>query len=220
MESAELLDLLGNDTRRRILSLLAQKPCYVTEISEVTGVSPKAVIDHLQRLEEAGLIEYRNADDRRKYFSIIHSQRLEITIAPHEFGTTNGYLPAESIDSHSFERIELHTDIDTTADDPLERIDELNDLEELAAELSCAQRFIHGELNRRYQELLGELFENDGARLGLDIIELLREEAATIDDMAHHFSVPNQAVKRCVDQLEGAGLVEETDAGWELDAET
>jgi len=32
MDSAVLLDLLGNENRRRILRLLATKPCYVTEI--------------------------------------------------------------------------------------------------------------------------------------------------------------------------------------------
>ena len=218
MESAELLDLLGNDTRRRILSLLAQKPCYVTEISEVTGVSPKAVIDHLQRLEEAGLIEYRFADDRRKYFSIIQSQRLEITIAPHEFGTKNGYLPSESIESHTFDRLEVETNVGDGGDDLLNQIDAINELEEVAAELSCAQRFIHGELNRRYQELLGDLFNNDGARLGLDIVELLREDTATVDDMSHHFSVPSPAVQRCIDQLDDADLVEETPDGWTLTA--
>ncbi|RLM32686.1 ArsR family transcriptional regulator, partial [Haloferax sp. Atlit-109R] len=48
MDSAVLLDLLGNENRRRILRLLATKPCYVTEISEYLDVSPKAVIDHLR----------------------------------------------------------------------------------------------------------------------------------------------------------------------------
>lgn len=54
MDSAVLLDLLGNENRRRILRLLSHKPCYVTEISEYLGVSPKAVIDHLRKLEDAG----------------------------------------------------------------------------------------------------------------------------------------------------------------------
>ena len=57
MDSAALLDLLGNENRRRILGLLAQRPCYVTEISDSLGVSPKAVIDHLRKLEEAGLVD-------------------------------------------------------------------------------------------------------------------------------------------------------------------
>ena len=34
MDSADLLDLLGNENRRRILALLARRPYYVTEMSE------------------------------------------------------------------------------------------------------------------------------------------------------------------------------------------
>jgi ArsR family transcriptional regulator len=86
MDSAELLNLLGNGNRRRILRLLARKPCYVTEISEYLGVSPKAVIDHLRKLEEAGLVESRTDDRRRKYFSISRNLRLEVSVSPYEFG--------------------------------------------------------------------------------------------------------------------------------------
>ncbi len=216
MESAELLDLLGNDTRRRILALLAQKPCYVTEISEVTGVSPKAVIDHLNRLEAAGLIEYRLADDRRKYFSITHSQRLEITIGPHEFGTKNGYLPTESIESHHFKRITVEAELDIDNEDPISQLSAVRELEDLATELSTAQRFIHGQLNRLYAEVLEKLFEDQGARLGIDILDVLSEEPATTDELAHHFSVSSSAVRRCLEQLREAGLVHETPTGWEL----
>jgi len=66
MDSAVLLDLLGNENRRRILRLLATKPCYVTEISEYLDVSPKAVIDHLRKLDEAGLVESTTDDHRRR----------------------------------------------------------------------------------------------------------------------------------------------------------
>jgi len=82
MDSAELLDLLGNANRRRILRLLAHKPCYVTEISEYLGVSPKAVIDHLSKLDDAGLVESRTDDRRRKYFSIARNLRLEVQVSP------------------------------------------------------------------------------------------------------------------------------------------
>jgi len=34
-----LLDILGNENRRNILTLLSYRPCYVTEISEELGVA-------------------------------------------------------------------------------------------------------------------------------------------------------------------------------------
>ena len=98
MDSAVLLDLLGNENRRRILRLLSQKPCYVTEISEYLGVSPKAVIDHLRKLEEAGLIESRTDDQRRKYFHISRSLRLEVSVSPHGFGAKSAYPASSTLD--------------------------------------------------------------------------------------------------------------------------
>ena len=98
MDSAVLLDLLGNENRRRILRLLSHKPCYVTEISEYLGVSPKAVIDHLRRLEEAGLIESRTDDRRRKYFHISRSLRLEVSVSPYGFGAKSAYPASPSLD--------------------------------------------------------------------------------------------------------------------------
>jgi len=98
MDSAVLLDLLGNENRRRILRLLSHKPCYVTEISEYLGVSPKAVIDHLRRLEEAGLVESRTDDQRRKYFHIARNLRLEVSVSPYRFGAKSAYPASRSLD--------------------------------------------------------------------------------------------------------------------------
>jgi len=98
MDSAVLLDLLGNENRRRILRLLAQKPCYVTEISEYIGVSPKAVIDHLRKLEDAGLIESTTDDQRRKYFRITRSLRLEVSVSPYGFGAKSAYPARSTLD--------------------------------------------------------------------------------------------------------------------------
>lgn len=112
MDSAEFLDLLGNANRRRILQLLARKPCYVTEISEFLGVSPKAVIDHLRKLEDAGLVESRTDDKRRKYFSISRHIRLEVTVSPYEFGTKSAYPTNSRLDVTSCQWLSIEFDDD------------------------------------------------------------------------------------------------------------
>jgi ArsR family transcriptional regulator len=112
MDSAEFLDLLGNANRRRILQLLARKPCYVTEISEFLGVSPKAVIDHLRKLEDAGLVESRTDEKRRKYFSISRHIRLEVTVSPYEFGTKSAYPTNSRLDVTSCQWLSVEFDDD------------------------------------------------------------------------------------------------------------
>ena len=115
MDSAAFLDLLGNENRRRILRLLANKPCYVTEISDYLGVSPKAVIDHLQRLDDAGLVESRVDDGRRKYFSIARNLRLEVNVSPYEFGTKSAYSASPSLDITAWRYVSL--DVERTRRD-------------------------------------------------------------------------------------------------------
>jgi len=77
-ELARLLDILGNRNRRRIIELLREKPCVVTEISERLMISPKAVIDHLQMLEDARILGYRNDNRRRKYYYLEHDISIQV----------------------------------------------------------------------------------------------------------------------------------------------
>jgi ArsR family transcriptional regulator len=83
MDPAKLLDILGNENRRKIIQLLANRPCYVSEISGRLGVGPKAIISHLSLLEQAGLIECSVDEQRRKYFNIANNVRLEVSVSPY-----------------------------------------------------------------------------------------------------------------------------------------
>ena len=84
-EIGEFLDLLGNSTRRRILLLLANEPRYFIQLSKELGVSQQAVLKHLIRLENSGLIvSFRaksilSAPDR-KYFKLDKSIYMSIDI--------------------------------------------------------------------------------------------------------------------------------------------
>jgi len=85
MESAQLLDILGNENRRKILHLLASRPCYMSEIAERLDVGAKAILGHLELLERSGLIEANVDDQRRKYFHITDNLRLEVFVSPYSF---------------------------------------------------------------------------------------------------------------------------------------
>jgi ArsR family transcriptional regulator len=85
MESAQLLDILGNENRRKILQLLASRPCYMSEIAERLDVGAKAILGHLLLLETAGLIEANVDEQRRKYFHITDNLRLEVFVSPYSF---------------------------------------------------------------------------------------------------------------------------------------
>ncbi|PSQ44547.1 MarR family transcriptional regulator [Halobacteriales archaeon SW_7_68_16] len=182
MDSAALLDLLGNDNRRRILRLLARRPCYVTEISEQLSVSPKAVIDHLRKLEDAGLVESRVDDQRRKYFSIARNVRLEVTVSPHGFGAKSAYPASANLDlgrcrhlSVEIERSRSLPEVETNGGgtagsagdagtvegdgdagdggDAAGLASELDHLRDLRRELSMAQRWVQGRIEDVYDRI-------------------------------------------------------------------
>lgn len=79
-EMARLLDILGNRNRRRIIELLRQKPCFVTEISDTLMISPKAVIDHLQLMEREEILSCELDDRRRKYYYLAHDILIDVSI--------------------------------------------------------------------------------------------------------------------------------------------
>jgi ArsR family transcriptional regulator len=79
-EVARLLDILGNRNRRRIIELLRQKPCFVTEISDTLLLSPKAVIDHLQLMERESILSCETDDRRRKYYYLENDILIDVSL--------------------------------------------------------------------------------------------------------------------------------------------
>jgi ArsR family transcriptional regulator len=80
VEVARLLDILGNRNRRRIIELLRQKPCFVTEISDTLILSPKAVIDHLQMMEREAILSSQIDERRRKYYYLANDILIDVSL--------------------------------------------------------------------------------------------------------------------------------------------
>ena len=87
VEVARILDILGNRNRRRIIELLSQKPCFVTEISDRLLLSPKAVIEHLQLMEREEILSFRLDDRRRKYYYLANDISVMVSLHRLEEGT-------------------------------------------------------------------------------------------------------------------------------------
>ncbi len=54
--STDLLDLIDNDIRRRILSILSIRPSYTFELARSLGSSQQLVAKHIKLLEDSGLV--------------------------------------------------------------------------------------------------------------------------------------------------------------------
>ncbi|WP_135821373.1 metalloregulator ArsR/SmtB family transcription factor [Halostella litorea] len=222
MDSAALLDLLGNENRRRILRLLARKPCYVTEISEYLGVSPKAVIEHLRKLEEAGLVESHTDDQRRKYFHIARNLRLEVNVSPYGFGTKSAYPASRSLDITTWRYLSLDVDPADDPDpaeadaDPEELAASLARLEELENELSMAQRWVQGRMTDLLDSIAEATDEEVNSRLSADVLRALAERPHTVGELAEAVDASPELVERTLAAMADGDFVRRTGDGWTL----
>ncbi len=90
MEPAgKILQIVGNETRRKILTLLSQEPRYISEIAKRLEITQPAILKNLSILEEAGLIESFKKKSpigaARKYYRICHTVGIEVAIDPRGF---------------------------------------------------------------------------------------------------------------------------------------
>ncbi|MFB6113478.1 MAG: ArsR/SmtB family transcription factor [Halodesulfurarchaeum sp.] len=214
MDSGALLDLLGNENRRRILRLLARKPSYVTEISEYIDVSPKAVIDHLRRLEEAGLVESHTDEKRRKYFHIAQNLRLEVQVSPYHFGAKSAYPASADLDLGRCSHLRITTSFDGQSD-VAELASRLEDLKDLERELSMAQRWVQGRLTE-VQGDLAEAVNGNGGQLHAEVLAALAGEVRSASDLASEIEVPQQLIESVLSTLAAEQVVSRTEHGWKI----
>lgn len=93
----DLMFILGNPTRRRILQLLTKGSRYPFEIATQLKITPRAVSQHLALLEEKGIVKKRIVESpigpERTYYYVDASLFLSFSIAPNTFREILDMLP-------------------------------------------------------------------------------------------------------------------------------
>ncbi len=72
-ETVKLLKLLADETRMKIVNILAKEDCYVELFASKLEMTPATVCYHLKKMEQAGLVSAS-----RSQFYIIYSLKSEI----------------------------------------------------------------------------------------------------------------------------------------------
>jgi ArsR family transcriptional regulator len=203
LDPVELLDILGNENRRRILQLLSFRPFYFNEIAKRLDVGPKAVIDHLVMLERAGLIECYQNQGRRKYFRIIRKTVLEVAVSPHSYG----------VRAYRFEEIPKEDDKGMAPDMNLLR-DELNALEDKRREL----RGLLDKIESREMEVKhlasGLARNNSHDLLESEILVALLSGGSNASDLAAKLEVPEIMVLDSLKRLKEREAVQLRGLEW------
>lgn len=105
MDADLILNILGNNTRRKILTVLSEEPMYFNQLAKEIGIGQQAILRHLQALEDIGMIEtYGEKSDfgapDRKYYRLNSSFILTISLSEDDFTITKQNI-AESRDKES-----------------------------------------------------------------------------------------------------------------------
>jgi ArsR family transcriptional regulator len=205
LDPIELLDILGNENRRRILQLLSFRPFYFNEMAKRLDVGPKAVIDHLEMLERAGLIECYQDQGRRKYFRIVRKTVLEVAVSPNSYGV-RAY---RSEDAPRAESKEMTPDIKLLRD-------ELDTLEGKRREL----RGLLDEIESREMEIkqiaAGAARSSARDQLESEILVALLSGRSKVADLAERLEVPEIVVEDRLKRLEERGAVQLRGQEWSI----
>ena len=205
LDPIELLDILGNENRRRILQLLSFRPFYFNEMAKRLDVGPKAVIDHLEILEKAGLIECYQDQGRRKYFRIARKTVLEVAVSPHSYGVREYRFE----EAPKLKTLELATDMKL-----LQR--ELEVLEDRRREL----RKLIGEIEAREMEIMhiaaGALQGNAQDQLESEILAALLAGGSNSFEVANRLEVPEAVISDRLKRMKERGAVQLRGEKWSI----
>ena len=58
----EVIKLMLEDTRRKILALLRNREMTISQLSEILGKTPQTIYHHIEKLKEAGLVEVKRTE--------------------------------------------------------------------------------------------------------------------------------------------------------------
>ena len=115
MESSDdLIAIVGNECRRKILQLLVLEPHYVSQLSKILDKSQPAILKHMKVLEDKGIVirksERASKSDKgpeRHFFSINKSFTIMYSLSPHnayqKIFFTDSELKEETIQSFKHE---------------------------------------------------------------------------------------------------------------------
>lgn len=191
MDPDIILDILGNDTRRKILSILSQEPMYFNQLAREIDIGQQAVLRHLQALEESGLIETYAEKSKlgapdRKYYRLNNSFILTISLSEDDFTVKK----QEIVESRHKESKKYYKALDLMPKDAADALASLqSSLSDIEAEMSALESRLN-DLRALKQLILNKLhkigmedFEEDERKILYMIVKESPSSIAELSDL-------------------------------------
>jgi len=214
MDMPYLLDILGNENRRNILTLLSYRPCYVTEISEELGVAPKAIIDHLKILESAGLVESYHDEQGRKYYEIANNVRIEVSISPLMFDVNVSRVEISTEEQRAIGEL---GEARSEAAGALKRMsEELQRLSRSASELRESQKSVQGMISEPTGTCIELINRLAADQIEAEVLYLLIRGPTSYEELTGKLNIPGEEMRSELARLLKKGLVTYKKGLWSI----
>lgn len=206
LDSDAILDILGNDTRRRILAALADEPMYFNQLAKEIDIGQQAMLRHVEALEKIGLIEtYAEKSDfgapNRKYYKLSSAFTLTISLSEDDFSITNNKIAALP-DKKSRKR---YKSLDSIPEEAGAAVSLLQDsLEEIDAGISELElklndlRALRQNILRRLHEIGVDKFEDDERKI---LYLMVRESPQTVAELSEMLDRNESAVREAISRM-------------------
>src|SRR3990172_8568836 len=202
MQSEKLLDMLGNKNRRKILALLASRPCYMSEIAERLDVGAKAILGHLELLVQAGLIEANVDEQRRKYFHISDNLRLEVFVSPYSFEVETTVMDTRSAPEH--------LDRNNTALFDLKSLyDEIKGLIGQRQEIMQEYQRVHAEITEVMGKSMDAIEEVARDNIEAEILYALLKSPMSQRSLSMQLGIPEYVLEEYLSNMVGKEMIKD-----------
>jgi predicted transcriptional regulator len=180
--------VLGNKTRRDILTTLTDEPMYFNQVAKEVRIGQQAISRHMQTLEDVGFVTtYGEKSDlgapERKYYRINSSFNLSISLSEDTF-TVNFNTQTKSAEKHK----QVSRKFNSISKNPSNALDVLRmHLIEIDKEITSLQMKID-ELQYMKQTILHKVHEIGKANFAQLERKILYKMMTNLPDSISHLS--------------------------------
>ncbi len=92
IKDPEAIELLGDETRRRVIYLLRARELTISQMAEELGLTPPAIYHHIKKLLAAGMVEVSKEERIENFIEIYYKATAEVFEFSYGTGTAPGYM--------------------------------------------------------------------------------------------------------------------------------
>jgi Predicted transcriptional regulators len=206
-EMNELLSMIENPTRRKILEALAIEPHYPLQLSKVLGVSQPAIVKHLDQMERIGMIRGYQEESRmgpKKTLYVPNSEFTLLVDMRNGMFTVRLTQPSDSVSSDASDELEKE-ERERKEKERIEGIQEIrNNISEIDQQLREIEE-LRSKMIRRRESLISMMLnavsESTYRHRSL-LYELLNEPEKDLNELSMDLSMNLERAREMIQDIE------------------